>query len=95
MELSPYATAGMSLRERRAVFEDLTPIIKLINEGRAKHWFANDLSWKRRGDLEWASRLLHTYIRQYETGICCLLRKVIDEVREAKKIIDNRLAGIL
>ena len=79
---------------RQAESQDLDPCLKLATGVRAYHHFVRALLPDSRSDLLWARGLMHNYVRQCETGICCLLKSRIDEVRECIKSLDKMLANL-
>ena len=55
---------------------------RLANGVDVKHWFYGEAKADNPDHRRWFAGLLHTYIRQYETGISCLLDDRIQKVRE-------------
>jgi hypothetical protein len=47
------------------------------------------------GDVQHIRDIMHTYIGQYEAGICCLLRDRIKEVRELHQLLNERISCLI
>lgn len=71
----------------------LAALRALASGKKAVHYFRGLLNPEVKDDIQWAHGLAHVYIRQYETGLTCLLCENIDELRVLREQLKQRYSA--
>lgn len=63
------------LRQEVEAYQDLLAMVQLASTGRATLAFRGSVSLGNKYDIEHCTGLLRLYKKQYEQGVCCLVKE--------------------